>query len=147
MDWRGRNEERRRNPLQNRVTIQMGFFRIYKTGKRSQSPSKPGHNSNYAIFEIAAALPSQSPSKPGHNSNRYEDALFHLMAGRNPLQNRVTIQIALSSVRNIFSGRNPLQNRVTIQILDIKFLRNAKKVAIPFKTGSQFKSLFTFLIY
>ncbi|KPA17316.1 hypothetical protein MHK_002466 [Candidatus Magnetomorum sp. HK-1] len=38
--------------------------------KKSQSPSKPGHNSNLNMVVIMMPIiMSQSPSKPGHNSN------------------------------------------------------------------------------
>ena len=68
--------------------------------------------------------------------------------GRNPLQNRVTIQIdRQQSVKFNFIRRNPLQNRVTIQILFVRVWNARTEVAIPFKTGSLFKSLSEFLTF
>ncbi|KPA18646.1 hypothetical protein MHK_001136, partial [Candidatus Magnetomorum sp. HK-1] len=59
---------------------------------------------------------SQSPSKPGHNSNQAQSGARGDVARRNPLQNRVTIQIIAKIEKQQFKSRNPLQNRVTIQI-------------------------------
>ena len=84
--------------------------------EKSQSPSKPGHYSNtLSLWNKVWRWLSQSPSKPGHYSNIAAQINASPPYCRNPLQNRVTIQIATDQ-----SG-------------------TATIVAIPFKTGSLFK--------
>ena len=59
---------------------------------------------------------SQSPSKPGHYSNKVIANGMNQSSCRNPLQNRVTIQMEMEKCHARRKSRNPLQNRVTIQI-------------------------------
>ena len=105
----------------------------------SQSPSKPGHYSNYWPTTSPRSRLSQSPSKPGHYSNPVVFLLVQSIWRRNPLQNRVTIQIGtIEFVAEDTGSRNPLQNRVTIQ-MPVFLVVSISTVAIPFKTGSLFK--------
>jgi len=156
-------DDNRRNPLQNRVTIQINNNWWRQWWYLSQSPSKPGHYSNAFKMLKRPKKKSQSPSKPGHYSNLVAERAYRQF-GRNPLQNRVTIQIDIGLDERFglpgrnplqnrvtiqifgpqskrFSGkcRNPLQNRVTIQIRLQRKERSPSSVAIPFKTGSLFK--------
>ncbi|KPA14052.1 hypothetical protein MHK_005743 [Candidatus Magnetomorum sp. HK-1] len=104
-------------PFKTGSQFKSGFELLIRFMEGSQSPSKPGHNSNLRVLKWERFEMSQSPSKPGHNSNC----------------------CALDDKKNLDS-RNPLQNRVTIQIPGFYYVTTYGDVAIPFKTGSQFKS-------
>ena len=93
---------------------------------RSQSPSKPGHYSNdFGKKQDKIDQPaSQSPSKPGHYSNI---TLTFLETVDNKSQS--------PSKPGHYS--NPPQGVELLHII----------VAIPFKTGSLFKSLSEFLTF
>jgi len=133
----------------------------------SQSPSKPGHYSNQLMKIQLLVLLSQSPSKPGHYSNDLSITYASSNVGRNPLQNRVTIQIEyqfkwwkvsqsqspskpghysnwkikISRPRRILSQSPSKPGHYSNW--DLQEGLTLSGVAIPFKTGSLFKFFFT----
>ena len=137
-----------RNPLQNRVTIQILAFGFEINGKRSQSPSKPGHYSNSFIPNNACTLRIVAiPFKTGSlfKCNQFGNAT--ITVGRNPLQNRVTIQIyCVEAIDADGTVAIPFKTGSLFKLSSV-FADVDSTVAIPFKTGSLFKSLSEFLTF